>query len=243
MNEKTEIFAHRGYSTAYPENTMIAFYAAEQLGIDGIELDVQLTKDGQFVVIHDSTLERTTSGMGKVADFTVAQLKELSAGAWFSSYFQDERIPLLEEVLEWAKGNELKINVEMKTTAEQRERMFLKIINMIEGFALDHRLILSSFDHELIYQLSKRLPTVETAAITLGSLHVPEAYLQTLGTKSLHSHFQMLTEESVRKLLKKNYQLRAFNVHSPSDMKRMFSYGVTAIITHCPEMALDLRNQ
>lgn len=243
MNERTAIFAHRGFSAAFPENTMVAFDAAEKLGVDGIELDVQLTKDGQLVVIHDSTLERTTSGTGNVADFTVAQLKQLSAGAWFASCFQNERVPLLEEVLEWAKGNKLKINVELKSTADQRERMLRKIIEMVGASGIANRIILSSFDHELIFRLAKELPKVETAAITLGTLHAPEQYLRTLGTTSWHYYFPMLSEEAVRRLKAKGFQLRAFGVHAAIDLHTAFSYHVTAIITHNPDMAIDLRKQ
>lgn len=242
MEKTTEIFAHRGYSTAYPENTMIAFIAAEKLGVDGIEIDVQLSKDEQLVVIHDLTLERTTSGKGKVLDYPIAELKKLSAGSWFSLGFQNERIPLLEEVLKWATKNSLKINIELKSTASQRKKIILKIVEVIKGSSLEHRVILSSFDHELIHQLARKLPQVQTAAITLGTLYKPELYLQMLCTNTLHYHYPMLTREAVEHLITKGINLRAFTVNDPKAMRLMFDYHISAIITDYPDMAIDLRN-
>ena len=98
-----QVFAHRGYSAKYPENTMAAFKAALKFNVDGIELDVHETKDGALVVIHDEKVNRTTNGKGYVKDYTLKQIKELDAGSWFNKNFKGEKIPTLKEVLQLVK--------------------------------------------------------------------------------------------------------------------------------------------
>src|SRR5690606_33903353 len=109
-------FAHRGARAVAPENTIEAFVAAADLGADGVELDVQLTADGIPVVIHNTTVDATTDGSGRVADMPLAALRELDAGSHFSPDFAGARIPTLDEVFE-AIGDRLLVNVELKTTA------------------------------------------------------------------------------------------------------------------------------
>jgi glycerophosphoryl diester phosphodiesterase len=108
--------AHRGYRAKYPENTLIAFQAALDAGVQMIELDVALSRDRKLVVIHDATLERTTNGKGAVSDHTLAQLKQLDAGGWFHARFAGEHLPELSEVLDLVDG-QVMINIEIKPHA------------------------------------------------------------------------------------------------------------------------------
>ena len=112
--EKPVIFAHRGYSTKAPENTIAAFDLAFQAGAHGIEIDVRLTNDGIPVVIHDRSVKRTTTTSGLIDRLTLHQIKSMDAGSWFSSKFSGERIPTLEQVLE-RYGKKHLINVELKS--------------------------------------------------------------------------------------------------------------------------------
>jgi glycerophosphoryl diester phosphodiesterase len=116
------IFAHRGASGYAPENTLTAFNLAVQQGSDAIELDVKLTADGQIVVFHDQTLERTTSATGKIGEKTLSELKELDAGSHFDISYLNERIPTLEEVFE-AVGQRTSINVELTNYASPYDRL------------------------------------------------------------------------------------------------------------------------
>src|SRR5882672_9051969 len=111
--------AHRGASARAPENTLAAFAEAVRLGANAIELDVHLTADGVPVVIHDGTVDRTTNGRGDVGRMTLKDLRRLDAGAWFSSRFRGERIPTLEEALEWARGR-CGLNLEIKGPSGRR---------------------------------------------------------------------------------------------------------------------------
>ena len=101
------VIAHRGASGHAPENTLAAFRKSLAMGATFIETDLQLSRDARFVAIHDSTVERTTNGKGAVRDLTLADLRRLDAGAWFGSEFVGERIPTLEEVLDFAKKHDV----------------------------------------------------------------------------------------------------------------------------------------
>ena len=110
----TEIFAHRGASGYAPENTLEAFRLAMEQGADGIELDVHLTKDGEVVVIHDETLDRTSDGQGKVRDYTLEELKKFSFHNHIEKY-KGVQIPTLKEVLDLVENSSMKVNIELKT--------------------------------------------------------------------------------------------------------------------------------
>src|SRR5512143_1091036 len=110
------VIAHRGSAAYAPENTLAAFQLAAEQGADAIELDVDLTRDGHMVIMHDATIDRTTDGHGRVGDLTLEELRRVDAGAWKDAAFQGERVPLLEEVFE-AVGQRLLINVEIKGMA------------------------------------------------------------------------------------------------------------------------------
>lgn len=142
QNAVTNIFGHRGSAGTHPENTMISFQAAEHAGAEGIEFDIQLSRDGVPVIIHDETLERTTNGKGWVKDLTFSELQQLDAGAWFSEKYKGTKIPALEEVLTWAQGNRLLLNLELKTGIVKYPQMEEKVIRLVEQYDLTHRVIL-----------------------------------------------------------------------------------------------------
>ena len=146
------IWAHRGASSSAPENTLAAFAAAVELGADGIELDIHLSRDGVPVVIHDESLERTTDGQGLVSDANLMQLQELDAGSWFSAAFAGESIPTLEDVLSSFAG-QLHLNLELKEFAAGVE--VLRLLGRYPGA----KIMLSSFDYELL----KRLRAIDEA--------------------------------------------------------------------------------
>lgn len=127
-------FAHRGASAVCPENTMAAFRKGLELGATGIETDVQMTKDGGIVLIHDETLNRTTSGTGYVKDHSLAELLEVDAGSWFGPEFKDERLPLLEDLLDLLQGRDTILNIELKNGTFLYPGMEEKVIAVSTGF-------------------------------------------------------------------------------------------------------------
>ncbi len=140
------VVGHRGAKAFYPENTMLSFQKAIELGVDGIEMDINMTKDGQLVVIHDNTVDRTTNGTGKVVDFTLRELKELDAGSHFSSEYAGERIPTFEEFLDLVKNKKLLLNVEIK---DYRTCVIDKTIKMLEDYKLTDTYVITCFDADV----------------------------------------------------------------------------------------------
>ena len=154
--------AHRGASGHAPENTIAAYDLAVKMKADYFEVDVQRSKDGHLVIMHDTTVDRTTDGSGSVKDLTLAQLKQLDAGSWFSSAFAGEKIPTLEEVLDRYRGKGIKILIELKNPSlypgiEQQ------VVEALTKRNLDKRkdkVIVQSFDLESVQRFHQLLPTV-----------------------------------------------------------------------------------
>ncbi|MCY8278315.1 glycerophosphodiester phosphodiesterase family protein, partial [Bacillus inaquosorum] len=144
----TKIFAHRGASGQFPENTMLAFEKGIEAGADGIELDVQLTKDGRIVVIHDERLDRTTSLKGFVKDTAYDVIKTANAAANHNQMDNDIKVPLLEDVLSWAEKKNFLINIELKNSVIRYEGMEEKVLKAVKRFNIEERIILSTFNHE-----------------------------------------------------------------------------------------------
>lgn len=146
------IVGHRGVKALYPENTMLSFRKAIELGVDGIEMDIRMTKDGHLVVIHDSDVNRTTNATGPVADFTLAELKQLDAGSYFSSEYANEKIPTFEEFLDLVKDKKLLLNVEIK---DYRKDVIDKTIKMLEDDKLAETYVITCFDADVTTYVHK----------------------------------------------------------------------------------------
>ncbi|MDZ7689984.1 MAG: glycerophosphodiester phosphodiesterase family protein [Balneolaceae bacterium] len=151
------IIAHRGASAYYPENTMAAFRGAVDMGAEMIELDILLSKDGVPVAFHDARLGSHTNGSGRLENYTLEQLKQLDAGAWFDAKFTGQRIPTLDEVLEFAKGK-IALNIEIKTEAvtdELHGGVEEKSIALVQKYGMEDHVLFSSFDYTCGGPISK----------------------------------------------------------------------------------------
>lgn len=157
-----KIWAHRGCSQRYPENTMLAFEkAAEIAGLTGIELDIQLTKDGEMVVIHDERVDRTTEGIGFVRDYTLSQLKKLHI---YADDNPAQSIPTISEVfdlLESRMKSGLKLNIELKNSIYSYEGMEEKIVELVHQRGLQDVVVYSTFYAQSLKKLKKLDPTAE----------------------------------------------------------------------------------
>lgn len=158
----TKIWAHRGASGHAPENTLPAFELAHMLGADGIELDVQLTKDGVPVVIHDERVDRVSDGRGWVKDFCLEELRTLDVGRAFPAYGK-VIIPTLAEVYGLVKKTDMTINLELKNSVISYEGLEEKVLALAEEMGLAERIIYSSFNHHSMMKIKKLLPTARTA--------------------------------------------------------------------------------
>ncbi|WP_064091595.1 glycerophosphodiester phosphodiesterase [Rossellomorea aquimaris] len=239
----TFILAHRGSAGTHPENTMEAFYEAERVGADGIELDVQLTKDGEVVVIHDESVDRTTNGKGFVKDYTLKEIKKLEANYKFKKKFlKKNRIPSLVEVFQWLKGNELICNIELKNSIMDYEGLEEKVIDLIEKYEFEDRVIISSFNHYSLVACYRIKPTIEIAPLYSSSLYMPWIYAQSIRAKGIHPNIKVARDEIIVEAMRNGMAVRPYTINNEKQMKRLFTIGCTAFVTDYPEKAIRVRN-
>ena len=238
------IFAHRGASAHAPENTLAAFALAIRQGAPAIELDVRLSADGQVMVIHDATVDRTTDGSGRVADLPLAALKQLDAGAKFNVQFKGERIPTLDEVFETV-GRQLFINVELANyiqnhMADPVDGMIERVAEIVRRHGLQSRVLFSSFDTENLRRMRSLLPEVPCGLLAGTLWHGRQArrteWQQDTYT-TLNPLFLDTTRSLVRRVHARGKRVFVYTVNSPFTMRRLRRLGVDAIITDDPPLA------
>lgn len=236
----TLVFAHRGYSKFYPENTMIAFKKAADVGSDGIELDVQLTKDDEIVVIHDEKVDRTTNGTGYVKDFTFNEIRKLDP-VQKNKDKRKERIPSLKEVFEWMTKNQLICNIELKNGIFPYKGLEEKVVNLVREYDLSNRVIISSFNHYSIVYFYRLAPEIEIAPLISEGLYMPWIYANSIRAKGFHPKYLSVTDQIIKESIKNGIAVRPYTVNKEEDMTRLFNIGCSAIITDDPVTALKCK--
>jgi glycerophosphoryl diester phosphodiesterase len=222
-----KVIAHRGYSKVAPENTLAAFKAAIDAGADVLELDVQRTKDGQLVVMHDHDIERTTDGKGAVEDFTLEQLKQLDAGGWFGPSFVGERVPTLDEVLALAKG---RANVMIELKGRKAPLIPPLVSQAIGRFGMGKDVIVSSFYYGPLETMRTLTPMLSIGALVLPT-HGPAKRARALQASTAQAYFKAVAPNDVRDAHDAGLQVHVWTVNAPEDMARMAKAGVDGIIT------------
>ncbi len=236
----SKIFAHRGYSGHYPENTMLAFKKSIEAGVDGIELDVHLTKDNELVIIHDETIDRTTNGSGLVADLTLKELSKFDASYKFKNIGVNP-IPTLDEYLDYIKDKNIITNIELKTNINEYHGIEGKVLELIEKYSLEDKVIISSFNHFTIMRMKEIAPYLKYGLLTESWIINPGKYTNDLGVKCYHPQFKSLNSCTVDELKKYNIEINTYTVNDEEDIKDMFYKKVDVIITNYPELALSLK--
>lgn len=233
---KPLVLAHRGASAYAPENTLAAFNLAFELGADGVELDVSLTRDGIPVVIHDDTVDRTTNGRGAVNQFTLAELQRLDASNRMEKY-RGEKIPTLEEALR-AVGKRGLVNIEIKSTGLKTDGIEMAVLAAIENTGAS-RVLISSFNPlalRRMFLLDPRLPRGLLYAPRLP-IFLRRAWLRPLvRPAALHPHFSMVTRDLVAWAHQRGYQVNTWTVDEPDVARRLIEWGVDGIITNKPDV-------
>jgi len=231
-------FAHRGASVAAPANTLSAFRLAAEMGADGVELDVQLSRDGEAVVVHDFTVDCTTDGRGAVREMVLAQLKELDAGSWFDPAFAGERIPTLQEVFD-VIGHRLLVNVEIKSLPGRSRGLEAEVVRLIEDNSLAHRVIVSSFNPLSLRKVKRLNPNILTALLYAPDLPLllRRAWLGPIAPHEFrHPHYSMVDERFMAWVRRKGYRVNAWTVNEPGEIRRLLALGVDGIITDHPDL-------
>lgn len=237
---KTEVWAHRGASGYAPENTLEAFDLAVRQGADGVELDVQLSKDGELVVIHDETLDRVSDGTGWVRDYTLEELKKRIVNQTHPEY-ACSKIPTLEEVYKLLKPTNLCINVELKTGIVFYPNIEKKVLELTRKAGMEERVWYSSFNHATLVRLKELEPSVKTGVLYADGWLEPWSYGKKIGADALHPalynmQFPGYLEES-RKL---GLSTHVWTVNEKEEMEFVVKAGVEAMITNYPDRGLKV---
>jgi len=233
------IFAHRGDLAHAPENTLPAFQQALQKGADGVELDVKLTADGHVIVIHDSTLDRTTDGKGRVASSTLEAIRKLDAGKWFNEKFAGTKVPLLEEVFE-VVGKDKMINIELKLT-NSREGLVVKVCELIKRHNNHSQILFSSFFPSSLKIAAQTLPEIPRGLLAMpGFLGL---WARSFGFmfgdyQALHPHILSTSREQILRAHRLKRRVHVWTVNAPSEITKLKEWDVDGIITDDPQTAV-----
>lgn len=242
--DKTKIFAHRGASGYAPENTLEAFVLAVSQKADGIELDVQLTRDGVPVVIHDETIDRVTSKTGYVKDYTLKELKKLTVMEKRFPAYPSSKIPTLEEVLNAVKASGIWVNIELKTGIYWYPEIEQKVARIVQKCGMEQRVIYSSFNHYSIQKIKQIVPDAETAYLYSDVIWNVTDYAKNTEVDGLHpAVYHMKMADFLNEYIKSGLNVRVWTVNDTEDMKWLIETGVTAVITNYPDVAVKIREQ
>lgn len=230
------VIAHRGASGTRPENTLAAFRHALALGADMIELDVQLTRDGEVVVIHDTSLDRTTDGQGPVAARSLAELQRLDAGTWFGSTCRGERVPTLAQVL---ADIPLPVNVELKPAGE--DGLEARALTVVGAAGAMGRVVFSSFEEDALVRLREKSGDA-TIAVLWESEMISLAHerMERVAATALHLRKDAATPRTLASLGSLGIVVRVWTVNDQAEMDRLAAAGVGGVFTDFPERFLHL---
>jgi glycerophosphoryl diester phosphodiesterase len=227
------IFAHRGGGSLAPENTLAAFRLGQSLGYAAHEFDVKLAKDGVAILLHDPTLERTTNGKGRAADFTWDELRGLDAGGWHSEAFRGEPLPSFEEVARLLRSKGTLANVEIKPTPglerETGERVAGLAARLWQGAAVPP--LVSSFSFEALMAAKSAAPQLPRAWLASRFAEEDWERMAALEAVSVHTNHTKLDLANIGRLHDKGYRVLAYTVNDASVAESLFAAGIDGLFT------------
>ena len=232
------LIGHRGYPALCPENTLASFRGAMEAGCDMIELDVTLTKDRKVVVIHDDTLDRTTTGKGPVRGHVLAEIKALDAGSWFDARFAAERVPELSEVMKLT-GGQCMLNIEIKESALEAgypaDAIEHQVVNLVKSSGAMDRVIISSFEKRILVRIAAMVDPPAVAYISdHGADRSVLEMLLAMKAFSWHPHFKVLTRHQVDMLHAAGLKVFPWTINTRAEAEKLLALGVDGLI--CNEL-------
>jgi glycerophosphoryl diester phosphodiesterase len=232
MNKKIQMIAHRGASKYAPENTIASFQEAKQLGANCIECDVAVSYDRVPFIFHDNELNRTTNGCGEIKHLTWKELSQLDAGSWFSNDFANQKIPSLVELLEWHQSWNGLLNLEIKHIPPHQLAEHLNVIlDIIQQFQGQERLIISSFQPELITYLHQLQSHLQRALLVKRWSYPSVLFARSMGCAQLNIGNSIVTPKMVHKTHDAGLLLGFYTVNQRTLAIYLESIGVDAIFT------------
>lgn len=240
------VISHRGANKVAPQNTLEAFKKSIQYKADGFETDVHMTSDGIPVICHNYSVDKTSDGKGEIASRTLEQLKKLDFGYYFHHSFKGTRIPTLEEFLDLSEKANLKVlNIEIKSPRNKDYTIADKIIEAVKAHNLFDKLLISSFDPDLLVYIKDVDENCKT-----GFLYSPDKpitykkvlgkeidFAKSIGTDALHPHQLFVTKKLVDLAHENGLMVNPWTVNKEKDMKKLLSFGVDGLITDVPNIA------
>lgn len=257
------IIAHRGARSLAPENTMSAALKAYDCGADGWELDVAMSLDGELVMIHDDTLERTSNVKDlfpnrqpwSVYAFTYEELKQLDFGSWFidsdpfeqialghvteadTEKYRGEQIPTLREALLFTKDNNWWVNIEIKDASgtQADAKIVSEVVALVEALEMEDAVLISSFNLDYLRQVKLYNSSLATGVLVNKIIQDPIALMEALGAQAFHPGLKVTYEKQVQLLREAGYDVNVWTVNEESDLKALIEMGVTGIFTDFPQ--------
>jgi len=233
------IYAHRGVSAHAPENTISAFLLAIEHGADGIEFDIKVTRDGKVIVLHDQTLQRTTTGSGDFKNFTYDELRKLDAGSKFSTKYATEKLPTLEEVFE-AVGNRIGINIELTNYATPGDDLIEKVAKILSAVKDTSKVMFSSFNWGNLKKARKLCPEIPCGLLALPGIagwFSRSTFTGSVPHEAVHPYFADVSANTVKSWHQRGYKVNIWTVNEPKEMLRLKDIGVDMIMTDDPALA------
>jgi glycerophosphoryl diester phosphodiesterase len=238
-----EVQAHRGASAIAPENTLAAFRAAAESGAKWVELDVALSADGTLLVIHDDTVDRTSSGTGSLGDLTAHDIGGLDAGSWFDPRFTGERIPTLAETIAVLGEFDLSANVEIKQHDHHKslDQLVKAVQADINTRAPQTQIMISSFDAEALKAMHALEPTLEMAMLWVTPPSDWMEQLAAIPATTIHLYFKALSIGLLEETSRRGIKVRAWTCNNPDQLLSFWDAGLTGVITDDPRLFLAER--
>lgn len=229
---------HRGAAGTHPENTMVSFHRAVELGAHGVEFDVHRTMDGQLVVIHDAAVDRTTNGSGLVMAMSLAEIQALDAGVKKGAEYAGERVPTLRALIRETPP-ELFLFLELKAGSVHYPGIEEEILAVLREEGAMNRVQISSFDHQGLKRIHQLEPGLPLGMLFASNLLDPVALAREIGCDAIHPPWEWVTEEMVEKAHAAGLKVNTWTVNHPFAIARVKHLGVDGIMSDFPDRLLD----
>jgi glycerophosphoryl diester phosphodiesterase len=228
-----EIWGHRGAYHFAPENTLTAFQIAADMGADGVEFDIQMTRDGEIVIIHDEKIDRTSTEHGYVKDFSLSELKKINFNKRGITQPAFIEMPTLAETFELLRSTNLKINVELKTSIVFYEGIERKAFELAVKYDLLDRIVWSSFNHYSVQKIKELEPAAETGLLCGGGILITGEQCEKVEASALHLQMHQLKyPELIEDCRKRGVKVRVYTVNEPDDFKFCAEQNVDGVFTN-----------
>jgi len=238
MLSPKKIIAHRGLPALAPENTMAAFNSAVSFGAKWIETDIGITSDGVLVIMHDDYLDRTTSIAGPLVDTSWSDLQKASAGSWYGSDFASEKVPTVEEFINFVNEHQINVNFELKSVIGRRanelaDNLVAQFATLLEKLNPNINVIVSSFNPLMLMKLKNIKPNVRLAVLFEDHTFYEDwtLIMQAVGAEIIHPQSEGLTKEQVLEMKSYDYEVNVWTVNERDRANELFNWGVDGVFT------------